>query len=81
MKLPRDVSGNELARKLERYGYTITRSTGSHLRLTSQFKGTSHHITIPSHDYLRVGTFNAIINDVAGYLEIEKDTLLETLFN
>jgi predicted RNA binding protein YcfA (HicA-like mRNA interferase family) len=31
MKLPRDLSGNELAKKLSIFGYRITRQTGSHL--------------------------------------------------
>ena len=34
MKLPRDLSGVELARALSGIGYRITRQTGSHLRLT-----------------------------------------------
>jgi hypothetical protein len=28
-RLPRDVSGTQLARLLEKYGYQITRQTGS----------------------------------------------------
>ena len=32
MKLPRDISGAELAKALERLGYRITRQTGNHLR-------------------------------------------------
>jgi predicted RNA binding protein YcfA (HicA-like mRNA interferase family) len=35
MKLPRDMSGDELARLLGEYGYTVTRQTGSHIRLTT----------------------------------------------
>jgi len=31
MKLPRDLSGVELAKLLRRYGYEITRQTGSHI--------------------------------------------------
>jgi len=34
MKLPRDISGNELAALLQKFGYKITRQSGSHLRLT-----------------------------------------------
>lgn len=34
MRLPRNISGGELANRLSRYGYTVTRQTGSHLRLT-----------------------------------------------
>jgi predicted RNA binding protein YcfA (HicA-like mRNA interferase family) len=48
MRLPRDISGVELAKKLEKYGYQITRQTGSHMRLSTMVKG-EHHITIPQH--------------------------------
>jgi predicted RNA binding protein YcfA (HicA-like mRNA interferase family) len=36
MKLPRDLSGEALAKALERLGYTVDRQTGSHIRLTTQ---------------------------------------------
>lgn len=49
MKLPRDLSGSDLAKRLNALGYQITRQTGSHLRLTTQENG-EHHITIPRHD-------------------------------
>ena len=32
MKLPRDIGGEELAKLLSKYGYEITRQTGSHRR-------------------------------------------------
>ncbi|MGA9631295.1 MAG: type II toxin-antitoxin system HicA family toxin [Candidatus Acidiferrales bacterium] len=65
---------------LSRYRYTITRQTGSHLRLTSTIKDTEHHVTIPAHDALRVGTLSAIVRDVAAYLEMDRDTLMEEFF-
>ncbi len=80
MKLPRDVPGTELASLLRRYGYEITRQTGSHLRLTSLFKGSEHHVTIPRHRHLRVGTLNAILADVASYLDMDRGKLVEELF-
>jgi len=80
VKLPRDLSGLALAHLLRRHGYEITRQTGSHLRLTSNLRGTQHHITIPSHDALKVGTLSAILADVAAYLEIDRTTLVEDLF-
>ncbi len=46
MRLPRDVSGEDLARRLRVLGYEITRQTGSHMRLTTQ-EGGEHHVTIP----------------------------------
>ncbi len=51
MKLPRDVSGDELAAHLRKYGYEVTRQTGSHMRLTT-LQGGEHHITIPRHTIL-----------------------------
>ncbi len=51
MKLPRDVSGEELAVLLRRYGYEVTRQTGSHMRLTTM-QGGEHHVTIPRHKSL-----------------------------
>jgi predicted RNA binding protein YcfA (HicA-like mRNA interferase family) len=35
MKLPRDVSGADLVKALQRMDYHVTRQTGSHIRLTS----------------------------------------------
>jgi len=78
--LPRDLSGAELASLLRRHGYEITRQTGSHLRLTSTAKGAEHHITIPGQRSLRVGTLNAILAEVASYLEMGKEKVAEDLF-
>jgi len=80
MKLPRDLGGEELANLLGKYGYEITRQTGSHLRLTSTFKGTEHHLTIPRHKPLRVGTLSSIVNEVTSYLEMERQDLIKKLF-
>ncbi len=80
MKVPRDLGGEELAKLLERYEYRLTRQTGSHLRLTSTLKGAEHHVSIPRHKALKVGTLNNIVNEVATYLELEKQALMEALF-
>jgi predicted RNA binding protein YcfA (HicA-like mRNA interferase family) len=79
MKLPRDVGGEELAILLRRYGYQITRQTGSHIRLTTQQAG-EHHITIPRHKSLRVGTLSSILKEVAVHLGMERGELTESLF-
>lgn len=60
MKLPRDVSGQDLVKALRRFGYEVSHQTGSHIRLTTQEQG-EHHITIPAHNPLKVGTLNAIL--------------------
>jgi predicted RNA binding protein YcfA (HicA-like mRNA interferase family) len=80
MKLPRDMGGEELAALLGKYGYKITRQTGSHMRLTSTSKGFEHHITIPRYKPLRVGTLSSIVNEIAAYLEIERQKLVKELF-
>ena len=79
MKLPRDISGPELARALKKLGYEITRQTGSHLRLTTNERG-QHHVTIPNHDPIRVGTLSGILGDVASHFEISRDDLVQRLF-
>ncbi|MFL7811460.1 MAG: type II toxin-antitoxin system HicA family toxin [Anaerolineae bacterium] len=79
MRLPRDLGGEELAALLERYGYEVTRQTGSHMRLTTT-QGGQHHVTIPRHKSLRVGTLSAILRDVADHLDMPREMLLETLF-
>ncbi len=79
MKLPRDFSGRDLARALAAFGYVITRQTGSHLRLTTQQQG-EHHVTIPDHATLRIGTLAAILNEVAAHLQLERPDLAQRLF-
>jgi predicted RNA binding protein YcfA (HicA-like mRNA interferase family) len=80
LKLPRDLDGSKLASLLHRYGYQITRQTGSHIRLTSTARGVEHHLTVPAHKEIRVGTLHAILRDVAVYLNIEQAQLLDELF-
>ena len=79
MRLPRDLSGPDLAKVLTRLGYEVTRQTGSHLRLTTLQKG-EHHLTIPRHKSLRVGTLAAIIGAVAHHFGTSRQELLELLF-
>jgi predicted RNA binding protein YcfA (HicA-like mRNA interferase family) len=79
MRLPRDVGGEALAGLLGKYGYQIARQTGSHLRLTSRLKGQEHHVTIPRHKPLKVGTLSNILKDVAAYLEMDKQVLIKDL--
>ncbi len=80
-KLPRDISGKELAKLLGKYRYTIIKQTGSHIRLVSTFKNKEHKITIPDHSPIKIGTLNNILNDLADYLKIDKKVLIYELFN
>ncbi len=78
-KIPRDISGRELAELLDKYGYRIVRQTSSHIRLLSTFNETEHKITIPDHQPIKIGTFNIWI-DIAEYLKISKQELIQKLF-
>ena len=80
MRLPRDLSGPDLVRALKLLGYIVTRQTGSHMRVTTTEHG-EHHITIPNHASLRVGTLSAILADVAIHFEIDRDEILKRLFS
>jgi len=64
MNLPRDLSGDDLAKALARIGYRETRQTGSHLRLTSHEEG-EHHATVPRKRAMPLGTLRAILRDIA----------------
>ena len=80
MRIPRDVSGDDLEKLLKKYGYEITRHTGSHMRLSSTAQG-QHHLTIPRHSNLKVGTLNSVLGDVAEHLDMAKETLILELFS
>ncbi len=79
MKIPRDLSGADLIKRLDKLGYVVTRQTGSHVRL-SKTGNPVHHLTIPAHNPLRVGTLSSILADVAAAENITKDALMEQLF-
>lgn len=78
MKIPRDLSGQELIKSLQKLGYEPTRQTGSHIRLTTEQNGT-HHITIPNHSPLKIGTLSGILKDVADHFQISREELLRKI--
>lgn len=80
MKIPRDFTGSELAFLLHRkLGYEITRQKGSHIRMTTQ-EPSEHHVTLPNHDPLKIGTLSSILADISEHIGISKEELLLLLF-
>jgi len=79
MKLPRDISGERLAKTLKPLGYLITRQTGSQLRLTTNQHG-EHHVTIPCLDPIKIGTLAGILQDAADHFGLSREDLLRNLF-
>jgi len=50
------------------------------MRLTSTTQGRQHHVTIPQHRTLRVGTLRSILGDVASSLDKSVQELQDELF-
>ena len=75
MKVPRDCTGESLVKALSCLGYSLTRQTGSHLRVTTSVRG-GHHVTVPSHNPIRVGTLHAILKDVAEHHAMTVEDLI-----
>jgi predicted RNA binding protein YcfA (HicA-like mRNA interferase family) len=53
----------------------VLRKTGSHIRLATQ-QGGEHHLTVPNHDPIKVGTLHGILKDVAAHHHLSVDDLL-----
>jgi predicted RNA binding protein YcfA (HicA-like mRNA interferase family) len=79
MRIPRDINATDLIRLLKPLKYTVTRQTGSHIRLTTEENG-QHHLTIPNHSPIKIGTLSAIINDVASHFNKKKEEIIFEIF-
>lgn len=79
MKIPRDLYGVDLAKKLDHYGYVVTRQSGSHMRLSRRINGLQQHLTIPAHKPLRVGTLRQILKDVATQVGCSLEDVVEAI--
>ncbi len=79
MKIPRDLSGQELVRILCRnWDYQIVHQVGNHVVLET--KRPSHQrIAVPAHRNLRVGTLAAILKSVAKHKQVELREILSGL--
>ena len=79
MKVPRDVDASDLITVFVRYGYTVTRQTGSHIRLSKQSDEGTHNITIPNHSPIKVGTLQSIIRDFCNKNDLSIDEIYRQL--
>jgi predicted RNA binding protein YcfA (HicA-like mRNA interferase family) len=68
-----------LAKALRRVGYETSRQTGSHIRLVTTESG-QHHVTVPNHNPIKVGTLSGILADVAAHLQLSREELARRLF-
>lgn len=77
--MPDPILGSDAAARFARSRIVCVRQAGNHLRLATLQHG-EHHVTIPQHTSLRIGTLSVIPADVATYFEIGRDQLLSLLF-
>jgi predicted RNA binding protein YcfA (HicA-like mRNA interferase family) len=79
MKLPRDLSGTELADHLCRHWhYLKVNQVGSHIILQTA-QPSAHRLAVPAHKSLRIGTLNSILRDVAAHKEVDREAILSGL--
>jgi predicted RNA binding protein YcfA (HicA-like mRNA interferase family) len=78
VKLPRDVSGPELVKVLRVPSYDRVGQDGSHIRLTTQRAG-QHHVTVPNHNPIKLGTFTGILKAVAAHHKLTVEQLVGKL--
>jgi predicted RNA binding protein YcfA (HicA-like mRNA interferase family) len=78
MKLPRDVSGDDLVKGLRRVGYEVSRRKGDHVYMTTQQNG-EHHVCVPLHNPVKTGTLAAILGAVAAHLAMDRDALIKAM--
>ena len=79
MKLPRDLSGEDLVRHLcKHWQYARVHQVGSHVILQTR-QPTSYCVAIPAHNQLRIGTLNAILSAVAAHKGVAKEQILKDI--
>jgi predicted RNA binding protein YcfA (HicA-like mRNA interferase family) len=79
VKLPRDISGRELAGVLvRRWGYEKVNQEGSHVILQTETPQ-HHRLSVPDHSPLRLGTLNAILRAVAAVKRVSREDIVNSL--
>ena len=79
MRLPRDLSGRQLAAALGKsFGYVLVHQEGSHIILQTE-SPRRHRIAVPDHKVVRLGTLNAILRAVARAHDLSKEQVLQRL--
>ena len=79
MRVPRDISSAELIKLLKKFGYQTSRQKRSHIRLTT-FQEGEHHITVPNHNPIRLGTLSSKLVEVADHFKKTKEEIGNEIF-
>ncbi len=77
MRLPRDLSGQDLVSHLcKRWSYRRVHQVGSHIILETE-EPSHHRIAVPAHSPLRIGTLNSILSSVANHKSVSREEILK----
>jgi predicted RNA binding protein YcfA (HicA-like mRNA interferase family) len=69
----RHLSGEEVIRILEHFGFSVVAQVGSHVKLRRIGPtGEKQTLTIPRHKELDAGTLRAILRQASGYIPNEE---------
>ena len=78
MKVPRDLSGDELVRLLcNHWDYQFIHQRGSHMILQTE-KPSHHRVAVPAHKFVRIGTLNSILRSIAHHKGVDRETILNS---
>jgi predicted RNA binding protein YcfA (HicA-like mRNA interferase family) len=79
VKIPRDLSGRDLAAVLCReWGYREVNRVGSHIILQTETP-IRHRVSIPDHRALRLGTLSGILRAVSAAQGVTRDQILASV--
>jgi len=71
VKLPRDLSGPEIVKALQRLGFVVVRQEGSHIRMERE----ATRITIPNHKAIAPKTLQSILRQAGVTIETLREAL------
>src|SRR5437763_1851496 len=77
-RIPSPARGADLVKALGVLGYERVRQEGSHIRLTTERQG-QHHVTIPNHNPLKLGTLSGLLKAVAAHHGLTVEELLRRI--
>ena len=79
MKVPRDLSGDELVKLLCRHwDYQLIHQKGSHIILQTE-KPSHHRVAVPAHKFVRIGTLNSILRSIANHKGVKREDILDSM--
>lgn len=78
MKLPRDLTGDDLLRGLRCIGYALDRQAGSHMIMRCD-SPRAHSVTVPNHKPIKIGTLSSILHEIALQRSMSVDALLDAM--